>query len=99
MTRYPALGVVRLRRRIFFGRRAKGVGRGVVVECGLTPAAAVRVRESLGVLDDEVDVRLGTRHFRRRIGSIRALCGLIMDLGDLGAVGERLAVAGDARTV
>lgn len=99
MARDSALCVVRLRRRVFLRPRRESVGRGVVVECGITLTAAVRIDEPLAVLHDEIDIRLLARELCRWIGSIVALDWLVMDLGDLRAFRERLAVAGNSRPV
>jgi hypothetical protein len=93
----PALGVVRLRRLVSFSGGREGVGRGVMVKRGPSPSAAVR--EPLAIPLHEVDVFQGTRHCRRRIGRLRTLCRLPMDLRHLGAVGERLAVVGNTGPV
>src|SRR5262249_14944482 len=63
----------------------------VVVEYGPSPFAAVR--EPLAVLHHEVDVMLRARH-RWRTGVRLLFFRVPMDFRHLGAVGERLAVAG-----
>src|SRR6476660_7489900 len=90
-----ALGVVPLRRLSGRGAGRERIGCGVIVEHGVTPPAAVR--ESLAVLHHEVDVMLGTRH--RRGGERLQLFRVPMDLRHLGAVGESLAVPGNALLV
>src|SRR5215211_1170082 len=90
-----ALGVVALRRLVRERAGREGVGGGVVGEHGPSPSAAVG--EALAVLLHEVDVLLGARH--RRVREVLVLCRLPMDLRHLGAVGEGLAVAGNAGLV
>src|SRR5262245_31702087 len=74
----------------------EAVRRGVLVELCVSPIAAVR--EPLAVPHHEIEVMQGVRYERRR-GSLGALLRVPMDLGHLGAVGERLAVAGHAGLV
>src|SRR5213596_1919608 len=61
------------------------------------PSPPAAVREPLAVLYHEVDVMLRTRHGRGR--EYRHLCRDPMDFRHLGAVGERLAVPGNARPI
>src|SRR5207247_320567 len=89
------LGVVRLRWRVGRGSRREPPGRGIIFERGPSPPAAVR--EPLAVLHHEVDVMQRARH--RRCGECLQLFGVPMDLRHSGAVGERLAVAGNAGPV
>jgi hypothetical protein len=67
------------------------IGRSVIVEHAIAPPAAVR--EPPAVLHHEVDVMLGTWH--RRCGERLHLFRVPVDLRQLGAVRERLAVAGN----
>ena len=95
MAREPALSVVPLRWLVGLGRGFERIGCGVILECGPSPPSAVR--EPLAVLHHEVYVMLGTRHRRRweRLHLFR----VPVDLRYPGAVGERLAVAGNAGLV
>src|SRR5262245_47444623 len=72
------------------------VGSGVVVELGVAPIAAIG--EPLAIPHREIEVMQGVRYKRRR-GSLGALLRVPMDLRHLGAVGEWLAVAGNAGLV
>ena len=69
------------------------LGRRVILELGISPSAAVR--EPLGVLRHEIYVMETARHYRVA-GLVVSLLRVPMDLRHLGAVGERLAVAGNA---
>src|SRR5438094_1109060 len=89
------LGVVPLRGKVGCGAGREGAGRRVIVERGPSPPAAVC--EPLAVLHHEVDVMLRARH--RRGGERLHLFRVPMDLRHLGAVGERLAVPGNAGPV
>src|SRR4051795_1575050 len=91
MARDPALGVTD----VFLIRRER-VGRGVIAQLGISPSAAVR--ESLAILLDETNAVQGVRHIYGK-GRLRILFRYPLDLRDLGAVGERLAVAGNAGPV
>src|SRR5215467_7441873 len=82
----PALGAAWIK----FGR-LKRVGRWVISPLGICPS--VRVRKSLGVLFDEGKRFQGIRHVDE-IGGHRIPFERPLDLCDLGAVGEKLAVAG-----
>ena len=95
VAREPALGVVPLRRLASQGAGRERIGCSVIVEHGVSPPAAVR--EPLAVLHHEVHIMLGTWHRRRR--ERLHLFRVSMDLRQLGAVGERLAVAGNAGQV
>src|SRR6516225_6290708 len=94
MTCGPALRVVPLRRLVSQRDWRERVGCCVILERGVSPPVAVR--ESLGILLDELDLsqgaRYGVRGARRKRG-LRNLSRLPFDLGNLGAVGERLAVS------
>jgi hypothetical protein len=83
--RVPALGVAPIGSEL--------VGRGVIVKLGVSPSAGVQ--ESLAIPLDEINVPQGVRHHRRS-GGLRTLFRFPMDLRNLGAVGEMLAVAGNA---
>jgi Homeodomain-like domain len=61
------------------------------------PSPFAAVRKPLAVLHHEVDVMLGARH--RRCGERLHHFRVPMDLRQLGAVGERLTVAGNAGRV
>src|ERR1700743_211785 len=78
----------------------KGIRSGVVLEHAVSPT--VGVRESLGILLDELNLseraRHGVRRFRGERG-IRELFWLPLDFGNLGAVGEWLAIARNALPV
>src|ERR1043165_5533859 len=95
MTRIPTLGVVRLRRLVSSGAGRKRVGRSEILEHGISPSAAVR--EPLAILYHEIHVMQGVRHCRH--GELCTLFRIPMDLRHLGAVGEGLAVAWNARLV
>src|SRR5262249_23230372 len=90
--REPTLGVVRLRWRVSQGAGPERIGRGLIIEHGPSPSAAIS--EPVTVLHHEVHVMLGARH--GRIREVLVLFRVPMDLRHLGAVGERLAVAGNA---
>src|SRR5438046_5765394 len=81
----PAVGGTRIGR--------ERVGRGVIVEERVSPSGAVR--KSLAVLFDEKSLREGVRHIHHK-GGLRTLFRLPLELRDLGAVGERLAIARNA---
>src|SRR4029077_93909 len=91
-----AFGVVLLRRRAIFIAGPKSLGRGVIIELGVSPSAAVR--ELLAVLHHEVDVMQRARH-DRLTGLVLILLRGPMDLRESRAIGERLAIARDARLV
>src|SRR5690348_10337463 len=79
-------------------REARGVGGelvglGVVVEQRVSPAAALR--KALAVLLDDERLRENIRHVHRE-GRLGALLRLPLQLRDLRAFRERLAVAGNA---
>src|SRR5262249_38880192 len=93
MAREPALRVVPLRRLTRQGRRAKRIGRRVIVE--RTPPPSAAVHEPLAVLHHEINVMLCT--WRRWLTWIRLLFFWIpMNFRHLGAVRERLSVIGHA---
>src|SRR5438034_969231 len=93
VAREPALRVVFLRRIVRCSGGLKRIGRGVIVELGPSPSAAVR--EPLAVLHHETSVKLGTWH--RWLTGIRLLNFRVpMNFRHLGAVWERLAIAGHA---
>jgi hypothetical protein len=88
------LRVVPLRRLVCQGCRPEPAGHRVVHEHGVSPS--VRVRKSLGVLLDELDLSQFAGHSVRRARGKRGIGQLIRfpnDLGNLGAIGERLAMA------
>src|SRR3989442_3558593 len=95
VARQSALGVVRLRRLVSRAGGCERIGRSVVLEGAPSPSAAVR--EPLAVLHHEVDVMQACRH--RRSGERLELFRIPMNLRHLGAVGERLAVSGNAGLV
>jgi hypothetical protein len=64
MARVPAIGAASIGR--------ERVGRGVIVELGVSPSAGGR--KSLAIPRDEINIMLGVRH-RRRSGSLRTLFG------------------------
>src|SRR5258708_39828147 len=74
-------------------KRLERIGCGIVVK--LSPSPCAGVRKSLAVPHHEINVMQGVRH-SRRTGGLRTLFRVPMDLCHLGAVGERLAVAGNA---
>src|SRR6516165_11790608 len=74
----------------------KLVGRGVIVEQGVSPAAGVR--KPLAVLLDDERLRESVRHIHDE-GGLRALPEAPLELRDLGAFWERLTVAGNAGLV
>src|SRR5262249_36941299 len=91
MAREPAFGVVTLRRLVSQGCGRERAGRGVIVE--RTPSPSTAVREPLAVLHHEINVMLGTWH--RWLSRVRLLFFRVpMDLRHLGAIWERLAIAG-----
>src|SRR5690242_2356406 len=93
VARQPALRVVCLRRIVGYGGGPKCIGSRVVLERGPPPPAAVR--ELPAVLHHEINIMLCTWH--RWLTGIRLLFFRVpMDFGHLGAIGERLAVAGHA---
>src|SRR5262245_22219385 len=92
VARKPALGIVRLRRKARHIAGSERLGCSVIVEHRESPTAAVR--EPLGVLHHEVDIGERVRH--GRIPRILALFRYLMDLRHLRAVGDGLAVAGNA---
>src|ERR1043166_7693279 len=91
VAREPTLGVVLLGRLVGCGAGPEGTGGGLILERGPSPSTAVP--EPLAVLHHEVDVMLRARH--GRCGKRLHLFRVPMDLRHLGAVGERLAVAGN----
>src|SRR5213594_3402490 len=95
VARESTLGVVPLRWRVGRGSGREPPGRGLILEHGPSPPAAVG--EPLAVLHHEVDVMQRARH--RRGGERLHLFRVPMDLRHLGAVGERLAVPGNAGPV
>src|SRR5262245_35156429 len=86
-----ALGIVSLRWVAGQGTGRERVGRGVIVEHGISPSTAIL--EPLAVLHHEVDVM--QRRWHRRCRERLQLFRVVMDLRHLGAVGKRLAVAGN----
>jgi len=91
VAREPALRVVSLRRIVRLGGGAKRIGRRVIFERAPPPSAAVC--EPLAVLHHEINVMLGTWHYW--LTGVRLLFFRVpMDFRHLGAVWERLAVAG-----
>src|SRR5215469_3257004 len=88
-----AFRVVPLRRGVRRRSRAVCTRLGVVLEFSPSPAAAVR--EPVAVLDHEVDVMEGAG-YEGLTGLPRLLLRVPMELGHPGAVGERLAVVGNA---
>src|SRR3954468_11905468 len=76
--------------------RAEAVGRGGIDEPGIPPSAGLG--ETLAVLLDEEDVLVFVRHVDDK-GRVRALLLSPLDFGDLGAVGERFAIAGNAGAI
>src|SRR5215475_11907770 len=62
VAREPALGIIRLRRPVSQGAGRERIGRGVILEDGPSPSAAVR--KPLAVFHHEVDVMLGAWHRR-----------------------------------
>src|SRR5205823_11007030 len=91
----PTRGVVLLWRLVGCGTGPEGTGGGLILERGPSPPAAAR--EPLAVLHHEVDVMQRARH--RRCGKHLHLFRTPVDLRHLGAVGERLAVAGNSGPV
>src|SRR6266481_6875603 len=93
VAREPALRVVFLRRIVRDSGGLKRIGRRVIAERAPSPSAAVR--EPLAVLHHEINVMLGTWH--RWLTGVRLLFFRVpMNFRHLGAVRERLAVAGHA---
>src|SRR5690348_17254162 len=76
--------------------RTKAVGRGGIDEAGIAPAAGFG--KALAVLLDKKDVLIPVRHIDDK-GRLGALFVGPLDLRDPGAVGERLAVAGNAGAI
>ena len=76
---------------ILVGR--EGVGRGVIVECRMSPSAGVW--KPPAILLDEKDILQNVRHIHGKKG-LRALFESLLKLGDLGAIGKRPAIAGNA---
>src|SRR5208337_4689141 len=66
----PALGVVLLRRRVRSVAGPEGLGRGIILEFGISPSAAIR--KPFAVLHHEVDVVQPSGHYW--------LAGLILSL-------------------
>src|SRR3981189_1093661 len=93
VAREPALRVVFLRRSVRCSGGLKRIGRRVIVELAPSPSAAVR--EPLAVLHHETNVLLGTWH-RWRTGVRLLYFRVPMNFRHLGAVWERLAIAGHA---
>src|SRR5258708_26723802 len=93
VARDPALRVVFLRRVVRYSGGLKRIGRRVIVESAPSPSAAVR--EPLAVLHHEINVMLGAWH--RWLTGVRLLFFRVsMNFRHLGAVRERLAIAGHA---
>src|SRR5829696_4568039 len=90
-----ALGVVALRRVGCCGGGREFSGYGVILECAPSPSATIR--ETLAVLHHEIHVVLPARNSGG--GEGRHLGGEPVDLRHLGAIRERLAVAGSTRLV
>src|SRR5213596_1225898 len=95
VARESTLGVVPLRWRVGRGSGGEPPGRGLILEHGPSPPAAVR--EPLAVLHHKVDVMQCARH--RRCGERLQLFRVPVDLRHSGAVGERFAVARHAGPV
>src|SRR5213594_750259 len=95
VAREATLGVVPLRWRVGRGSGGEPPGRGLILEHGPSPPAAVR--EPLAVLHHKVDVMQCARH--RRCGERLQLFRVPVDLRHSGAVGERFAVARHAGPV
>src|SRR5258706_6155097 len=74
----------------------EGVGRDSIVKLGESPAAGFW--KSLAVLFDEKKILQSVRHIHGK-RSLRTLLWLPLNFRDLGAVGETLAVAGNAGLV
>src|SRR5262245_5772258 len=91
VAREPALGVVPLWRGASFGAGLERIGCRVVIEHAISPPAAVS--EPLAVLHHEVHVQQGAWYccFREKLIRFR----FPMNLGHLGSVRDRLAVAGN----
>src|SRR3984893_3763416 len=92
VAREPALGVVPLRRLIRQCAGPERIGRGVILERRPSPSSAVR--EPLAILHHEINVMEGAGH-QRLTGGRFVLLRVPMDLRHFGAVGKRLAVAGN----
>src|SRR6266403_686674 len=92
VAREPALGVAPLRRLVLQCAGPERIGRGVILELAISPSAAVR--EPLAILLHEINVMQGAGH-QRLTGGRLVLFRVPMDLRHFGAVGERLAVAGN----
>src|ERR1700722_7963040 len=88
-----ALGIVTLRWLVGGIGRPKTVGSGLVLEGPISPAAAVR--KPLAVLDHEVHIVKSVGH-ERLTGIGFLFLSHPMNLCHLGAIGEGLAVLGDA---
>src|ERR1051325_3808621 len=95
VAREPALGIVPLRRRANRGPGCERIGRGIVIEHGVSPSAAVR--ESLAVFDHEVHVDQVARH--GRIGEELVRFRSPMDLRHLSSVRDRLTITGNTGLV
>src|SRR5256712_10657089 len=89
VARESTLGVVPLRWRVGRGAWREPPGRGLILEHGPTPPAAVR--EPLAVLHHKVDVMQRARH-RRGGGRLQAFLGPV-DLGHSGSGGGWTAVS------
>src|SRR5580698_5749630 len=96
VAREPALGVVPLGWFVFQGGGRERIGPRVILECTVTPSAAVG--EPLAVLHHEINVMLGAWH-RRRTGFTVIHSRDPMDLRHLGAIRKGLAVTGVARLI
>src|SRR5260370_23901988 len=90
VTRKPALGVVRLWRLVGLGAGRERTGRGVIIEHGPSPSAAVR--EPFAVLHHEVHVMQSAGH--RRIREVLVHFRGPMDLCHLCTGGARLSSSG-----
>jgi hypothetical protein len=88
MAREPAFGAAWTK----FGR-VKRVGPCIISPLGIGPS--VRVRESFGILFDERNRFQGVRH-RHEIGGHSVPFEGPLDLRNLGAVGKKLAIVGNA---
>ncbi len=78
----------------------EGIGRGVVFKSRVSPS--VGVRESAGILLDELSHSLDVRHGVRRVREKRGVGNLSrfpFDLGNFGALGEGLTVGRNTRPV
>src|SRR5580693_8795761 len=88
----PALGVVLLWRMILRIAGPIRSGRNVILKHGISPAAGVR--ELLAILHHEVNVVERVGH-QRRTGEGLLMYRIPMDLRQLGAIRERLAISGN----